>query len=147
MKVEHYSYRTHLIKKKAVVTILSNNININLSPHSFQYFVFDFHMAPAMLFDKIITLSVSTRKFHSTVMNTVSRAPRFTTRLSPYLNIRTEQTFSVSNNTTLKLNTTPRIKVNRNDKATRITSHDNVLLILRTLEGCVRAALLQHSSL
>lgn len=25
----------------------------------FQYFVFDFHMAPAMLFDKIITLSVS----------------------------------------------------------------------------------------
>lgn len=24
-----------------------------------QYFVFDFHMAPAMLFDKIITLSVS----------------------------------------------------------------------------------------
>ena len=26
---------------------------------SFQYFVFDFHMAPVMLFDKIITLSVS----------------------------------------------------------------------------------------
>lgn len=26
---------------------------------TFQYFVFDFHMAPAMLFDKIITLSVS----------------------------------------------------------------------------------------
>ena len=25
----------------------------------FQYFVFDFHMAPAMLFDKIITLTVS----------------------------------------------------------------------------------------
>lgn len=24
-----------------------------------QYFVFDFHMAPVMLFDKIITLSVS----------------------------------------------------------------------------------------
>ena len=24
----------------------------------FQYFVFDFHMAPVMLFDKIITLSV-----------------------------------------------------------------------------------------
>lgn len=28
---------------------------------SFQYFVFDFHMAPAMLFDKIITLTVSTK--------------------------------------------------------------------------------------
>ena len=26
----------------------------------FQYFVFDFHMAPIMLFDKIITLTVST---------------------------------------------------------------------------------------
>lgn len=25
----------------------------------FQYFVFDFHMSPVMLFDKIITLSVS----------------------------------------------------------------------------------------
>ncbi len=25
----------------------------------FQYFVFDFHMAPIMLFDKIITLTVS----------------------------------------------------------------------------------------
>jgi hypothetical protein len=25
----------------------------------FQYFVFDFHMAPAMLFDKIVTLTVS----------------------------------------------------------------------------------------
>ena len=25
-----------------------------------QYFVFDFHMAPAMLFDKIVTLTVST---------------------------------------------------------------------------------------
>ena len=25
----------------------------------FQYFVFDFHMAPLMLFDKIITLTVS----------------------------------------------------------------------------------------
>lgn len=25
----------------------------------FQYFVFDFHMPPVMLFDKIITLSVS----------------------------------------------------------------------------------------
>ena len=29
----------------------------------FQYFVFDFHMAPAMLFDKIITLTVSIVKF------------------------------------------------------------------------------------
>jgi len=27
--------------------------------HFFQYFVFDFHMAPIMLFDKIITLTVS----------------------------------------------------------------------------------------
>jgi len=33
---------------------------INLfSVFFFQYFVFDFHMAPAMLFDKIITLTVS----------------------------------------------------------------------------------------
>ena len=26
---------------------------------SFQYFVFDFHMAPVMLYDKIISLTVS----------------------------------------------------------------------------------------
>ena len=32
--------------------------NASLS-FAFQYFVFDFHMAPVMLFDKIITLSVS----------------------------------------------------------------------------------------
>ena len=36
--------------------LLGNNMT---SFFSFQYFVFDFHMAPVMLFDKIITLSVS----------------------------------------------------------------------------------------
>ncbi len=30
----------------------------------FQYFVFDFHMAPSMLFDKIITISVSISQRH-----------------------------------------------------------------------------------
>ena len=32
--------------------------NVILSLFCFQYFVFDFHMPPVMLFDKIITLSV-----------------------------------------------------------------------------------------
>lgn len=32
---------------------------------SFQYFVFDFHMAPAMLFDKIISLTVSMALYQS----------------------------------------------------------------------------------
>ena len=34
------------------------NNNVILSLFCFQYFVFDFHMPPVMLFDKIITLSV-----------------------------------------------------------------------------------------
>ena len=38
--------------------LLGNNMTSFLF-FLFQYFVFDFHMAPVMLFDKIITLSVS----------------------------------------------------------------------------------------
>jgi len=40
-----------------LVWILAELILVFIS--RFQYFVFDFHMPPVMLFDKIITLSVS----------------------------------------------------------------------------------------
>ena len=49
---------------KLLVNFISRFYSLRLANinHSFsvpQYFVFDFHMAPLMLFDKIITLTVS----------------------------------------------------------------------------------------
>lgn len=63
-------YYSNSIGFDAVVEMLLNNwflllgfsivYSVTFQFISLQYFVFDFHMAPAMLFDKIITLSVST---------------------------------------------------------------------------------------
>lgn len=44
---------------------------IPVSHFYFQYFVFDFHMAPAMLFDKIITLSVSGSYSNFIILKTI----------------------------------------------------------------------------
>lgn len=44
---------------------------IPVSYFHFQYFVFDFHMAPAMLFDKIITLSVSGSYSNFIILKTI----------------------------------------------------------------------------
>jgi hypothetical protein len=50
------------------------NDNIPSSLLLFQYFVFDFHMAPIMLFDKIITLTVSCQTA-SAVVELSTRVP------------------------------------------------------------------------
>lgn len=57
-----YSIFIYQIKNSIVQKRITVRNSITRRFCMFQYFVFDFHMPPMMLFDKIITLSVSIRR-------------------------------------------------------------------------------------